>query len=456
MSSGKDLNDSFKWAKKQALFYVHNRDRVGAWYEAALPGREAFCMRDVAHQAIGAHALGLKQHNLNMLRKFASNISESKDWCSYWEINRNNVPAPVDYTNDKEFWYNLPANFDVIDACYRMYLWTHDETYLNDDDFVRFYKRSLSEYVQRWDLSLDKMFSRERFMNRESYDRKVSHQFCRGIPSYHEGDPGKTRLGIDLVAFHSAALRSYAHMSSLKGRTRESLTFMNRAHAYSRAIETSFWDSTDQRFYDLYLTDDSYRTGGYMYVFALYSGSLMSPDKIDKTVRAMIDDPRPNIEMHSYYPEVLYRYGAHERAREEMIKLASPDMRRREYPEVSFAVVGAMVSGLMGIEPGETEGAVATLSRLTDDESWAEMRSVPVHNRLIDVRHIGRTASVLSNRSDGSIAWSARFYRELGILEVDGNSITAEKGMDAADDVFDYVEVIVGPHESKTVQVKKS
>jgi hypothetical protein len=131
-------------------------------------------------------------------------------------------------------------------------------------------------------------------------------------------------------------------------------------------------------------------------------------------------------------------------------------MRRREYPEVSFAVVGAMVSGLMGIEPGETEGAVATLSRLTVNDSWAEMRSVPVHSRMIDVRHTGRNESVLSNRSDKSITWTARFYSKLGILKVDGKSIAAKKGTDAAGDVFDYVEVIVGPHESKMVQAKKS
>ena len=49
----------FQWAKRQALAYAFDDDPVGPWYEAALPGREAFCMRDVSHQATGAHALGL-------------------------------------------------------------------------------------------------------------------------------------------------------------------------------------------------------------------------------------------------------------------------------------------------------------------------------------------------------------------------------------------------------------
>ncbi len=454
-SSSKDLNDRFQWAKRRALSYAHDRDPVGPWYEAALPGREAFCMRDVAHQALGAHVLGLQRHNLNMLGKFAANISESKDWCSFWEINRHDLPAPVDYTSDKEFWYNLPANFDVLDACYRQYLWTHDETYLHGDDFVRFYRRSLSDYAQRWDLGLDRMFSRERFMNRASYDRNKSHQFCRGIPSYHEGDPGRTRLGIDLVALHGAALKAHARLLKLRGHRLASQDFMDQARAYSRALETSFWDSTDRRFYDLYLTDDSYRVEGYMYVFALYAGAVQSPDKIDQTIQTMIADPRPNIEMESYYPEVLYRYGAHEQARAEILRLTDPGMKRRDYPEVSFAVVGAMAAGLMGIEPGAADGAVATLSRLTAEEIWAEMRSVPVHDRTIDVRHTGNTASVLRNRSDQSITWTARFYGAATVLTVDGEEMAAEQAADAAGDVFAHVQVTVGPHESRSVRVEK-
>ena len=153
------LNEAFQWAKKEALSYAHSNDPVGAWYEAALPGRDAFCMRDVSHQSLGAAMLGLTDHNINMFQKFAINISESRDYCSYWEINKFNKPAPVDYKNDDDFWYNLPANFDVIYNCYRQYLWTGDSIYLNQPDFINFYEKSLNEYVEKWDLSYDKVTS---------------------------------------------------------------------------------------------------------------------------------------------------------------------------------------------------------------------------------------------------------------------------------------------------------
>jgi hypothetical protein len=71
--------EGFNWAKQQALAYAFDGDPVGPWYEAALPGREAFCMRDASHQGVGAHALGLARRNLNMLKRFAENISESRE-----------------------------------------------------------------------------------------------------------------------------------------------------------------------------------------------------------------------------------------------------------------------------------------------------------------------------------------------------------------------------------------
>jgi outer membrane biogenesis lipoprotein LolB len=43
VSTDKHLEDTYNWARKMALSYVHDStDPVGYWYEAALPQREAF------------------------------------------------------------------------------------------------------------------------------------------------------------------------------------------------------------------------------------------------------------------------------------------------------------------------------------------------------------------------------------------------------------------------------
>src|SRR5690349_20714713 len=104
-SSDTALTNAFIWAKMMALHYRGSpNDPVGPWYEAALPARDAFCIRDVSHQCLGAEILGMSSENKNMFTKFTSNISASKDWCTYWEIDKSNKPAAADYKNDQAFW----------------------------------------------------------------------------------------------------------------------------------------------------------------------------------------------------------------------------------------------------------------------------------------------------------------------------------------------------------------
>jgi hypothetical protein len=207
-SSDTRLVQSFNWAKQQAMAFVYDGDPVGPWYEASLPSRRAFCMGDVSHQVAGAQALGLSQYTHNMLHRFAENISASKDWCSYWEIDYLNRPAPVDYKNDSEFWYNLPANFDVLDACYRMYLWTGDRTYIEDPVFLNFYDHTVTDYVSRWDLGADRIMTRRNPLQ--------TSPFFHGDPSYEESRRDVT-LGADLLATQFAGYRSYAAIQSIRG-----------------------------------------------------------------------------------------------------------------------------------------------------------------------------------------------------------------------------------------------
>lgn len=155
------LQTAFIRAKEMALSYKGKAtDPVGPWYESALPPRSAFCMRDVAHQSIGGEILGLAKENKNMFRLFVNNISESKDWCSYWEINHLGKPAVEDYRNDTAFWYNLNANFDILNASWKLYLWTGDLEYINGAGFKNFHEKSVTEYINRWVLQADSLLKR--------------------------------------------------------------------------------------------------------------------------------------------------------------------------------------------------------------------------------------------------------------------------------------------------------
>ena len=185
-STNTSLQHSFEWAKQQALAYAHpGAGPMGAWYEAALPGRNAFCMRDVSHQTEGAAALGLYAANRNMLRLFAQSPAKERDWAAYWEIDRNGRPSPADYLSDTDFWFNLPANFDVLDATVRMWRWTGDDAYRSDPVFQRFFRITMSDYIKVWQLTPDTILKRPRIANQ----RQAEGRFVpsRGIPSYTEG-----------------------------------------------------------------------------------------------------------------------------------------------------------------------------------------------------------------------------------------------------------------------------
>ena len=433
------LQAAFDWARGQALQYVSpGGDPAGDWYEAALPNREAFCMRDVAHQAMGAHALGLQRQNRNMLLRFAENISASKDWCSYWEINRHNQPAPVDYRNDNDFWYNLPANFDVLDACFRVYLWSGDRSLLDDPVFANFYARTISDYVERWDLGLDRILQRSRVMNLRGEDAQRRFGRARGIPGYDEQQPDFI-CGADLVASQMAAYRSYDRISMLKGRdAKEYRDLAERTRAF---LNRDWWDASSGTFYAFALPGGRFAPGG-VDVSVLYfgaAGAAHEQSALDVILRRFERQPA-GIEMQSHLPEILYRYGRADAAYGQILDLSRPDKKRREYPEVSFAVIGAIVNGALGIEPDVTrivrdaewtpafDGVLTTLSRLTGRTSWAELIDVPFRGNRINVRHEGTSATVLTNASGPPLRWRACFAA--GNLRVQG--ATATRSLTAA------------------------
>ena len=258
-SANEKLVQAFNWAKNKALSYAHdNSDPVGFWYEAALPNREAFCMRDVSHQAIGAELLGLSKHNYNMFLKFAQNISKEKDYCTYWEINRYNKPAPVDYENDKDFWYNLPSNFDITFSANRLYKWTGNMEYLESPDLKKFYELSLNEYIDHWDLSSEKIVGRNRSLH--SNQNNIISRFGnkRGIPTYNEGGRGETLIGIDMTASIISAYKAYSEMLMVRGEIAKSKKYNEKAEREQEFLDEFWWDNEKKEYRSILYEDESF------------------------------------------------------------------------------------------------------------------------------------------------------------------------------------------------------
>ena len=445
-SSDAKLNAAFAWAKAQAMDYVFpdaaHGDPAGDWYEAALPSRFAFCMRDVSHQATGAQALGLAAFNANMLGKFARGISPARDFCSYWEIDKWDRPAPVDYKNDRDFWYNLTANFDVLDACWRQFLWTGNRAFVDNPAFLDFYRLTVNDYIGAWDKNGDGIPE-----HRPEYG-------SRGLGGYDEGPYSEKGLyASDLIAAMARAFESYAAVLEVRGETAAVAGLRRRSERLRAMYEKEWWSETLKKY-----ADGRTAGGGLVFqdlvwngVFPLYFGFLPAGPRREATLRRIRDAAPEGIEIESYLPEIFYRYGEDEAAYREILALSDPAKKRREYPEVPFALVGAVATGLMGLEPDARTRTVSTMSRLTEETAWAELRRVPVFDAVVSVRHEGRRTSSFSVLSGGSVEWRAVVEGLWDELIVDGAGRSARQGEDEAGRPISWVTVRLAAGEKAVV-----
>ena len=436
------LVEGFEWAKAQALAYVFSGDPVGDWYEASLPGREAFCMRDVAHQSTGAQILGLAGHTRNMLWKFAENIAPTRDWCTYWEIDRHNRPAPVDYRSDQDFWYNLPANFDLLDCCYRQYLWSGDRTYLDHPVFRNFYAKTVNEYVQAWDKDGD------------GIPEHYPHYGQRGIATYNE-EVTHPLIGGDLIATQCAAYAAYATMLAWEGAHQRAADWRQRAQHLRHLYSNEWWSAPTQCFASYRLQDGSFAfgTSGVTNYFPLYFGLVDDEAKAGAALEREIQArTQRNVEERSYLPELFYAYGRDEMAYTDLLEQMSPTYARRDYPEVAYAVIGTLAVGTLGIAPDANTQTVTTLSHLTAASGWVEMLHIPVFANQVRVKHIGHHTTEFSNEAGAALFWRATFPGHFATLLVDGKAQPAQQGTNLHGQAESWAVLTVAEGASHTVR----
>jgi hypothetical protein len=404
----REIQRGFERVKHQALHWVFEGCPVGDYYEAALPNREAFCMRDTSHQATGAEVLGLSRQNRNMFLKFVQGISRERDWCSFWEIDRWDRPCPVDYENDSDFWYNLPANFDLLHACWRMYLWTGNRDYLEHPDFDRFYALSTAEYLETWDHDGDGL-----------PDTAGGDYGRRGVAGYDESRFARSRVitATDTVAALSRAYLSYAEMCALRGRKEQEEIYRRKGIATLDKLDRDFYTETRAYAYgldkdrQLVYDPDGERgvnispAAGLLYWDAIRDLGRI-PRLLDRYAAQML---QVHIEGLSHYPELQWRYGRDDEALASLKRLMDPALPRKEYPEASFCTVGAVATGLMGIQADARYNRVATRPGLAGLD-WAELNYVPVLGRLVSALHQGKDSTVLTLDEGDPLIWRCRFW----------------------------------------------
>jgi hypothetical protein len=417
------LTQSFNWARDQALQYSRpGSGTMGAWYEAALPGRNAFCMRDVSHQTEGAAALGLYAANKNILALFAQSAAKSRDWAAYWEIDGEGKPSSADYISDDDFWFNLPANFDVLDASVRMWRWTGDVSYHNNPVFQRFLRITMTDYLSVWQLEPDNILKRPRIANRRLARGKFVES--RGIPSYSEGTKNFI-VGTDLLAAEYRAMNSYEEVADDRSVAQ---TAKQKAIDIQALLERVGWSG--QRHHYLGAIRSDLSGYGSADTMVLYFGAAKDPQHV-RGALDYVSSPhywkKINIEEESYVPLTLFRYGRNEVAYQVLASISDPQKSRREYPEVSYSVLEAIVSGVMGVTPGGGRDGydVRTMSRLLNDDDRATITSLTIKRNQIEVSHTGGVSTTLSNLRGPALRWRAGFSGTFNQLIVAGKAVVA-------------------------------
>jgi len=396
-SSDPQLCSGFHWAKKQAMAYVRDNAPVGPCYESSLPGRDSFCMRDASHQAGGAHCLGLAAHNRNVMEVFARHISADRDFCSYWEVTTHGTPTPVDYTDDSDFWYNLPANFDVADACSRLYDLTGDQGYLLDPVMANFHRMSVEDYLWTWDRDRDGIVDR------------VAADGRRGIASYDEGSTNGYRIAADALSLEYAAFMAGARMYALKGEEEKAANYRAKAQRLQDIFCGQWWNEEEKHFHAFRLADGEFSEHASFdnALTPLRCGIIQDPAQLQGHLDYLMTlEPRMNVEIRSYFPLILWRNGRHEDAKRIWLKMTAKDYHRREYPEVSYAAVESLIFGYMGLEADAERGVLRTCSAV-EEGAWAQVYDLPLWGGAIALKHEDRSASELTNLTGRPIQWEA-------------------------------------------------
>lgn len=158
------------------------------------------------------------------------------------------------------------------------------------------------------------------------------------------------------------------------------------------------------------------------------------------------------VEERSYYPQIFFRCGEREEAMDYLLSLCDPKLERREYPEVSYALVGTVVNWVMGIRR-EENGQIVTCFGLPQTQ-WARAERVPIGRTVIDVFHKGKSETVLTNRGEKPVLWKAVFVGQHEEAVCRDEKIPCVQGQNEAGEAISFAVIQVEAGESKKVSVQ--
>jgi hypothetical protein len=400
-SSIDGLTDAFGNAKSVALSWVRTgttADTVPSYW-AGLLDRPMFYSRDVAHQSLAAHLLGLDEENFFMLRHFAASATKERGYYPLWAFMFDGQPAALDYRSDDDFVRETPAPFEIAEKALEMFRWTGDRRYLTDNTLLDYYRHLVYDFVDLHDIQKIGLAG----------EQQATDIFA-GSPTYNEhADLPDLQIAADGVACQWAAMRAIADVLSVE---KTDLELAERAALEAERVHqifsSSWWDA-EEGHYIVGLT----RTGR-------ATGFASEASWFPMVKRLADDDERTRSHLHqlkgrlqaeapaflescSYLPEAFFSYGDGAEALYWIRYLIDSGSH---YPEVPFTIVSHLAAGMTGLRP-TAGGELVTRSQVGESD-WVEVRGIPFRSSTVSVRHEGIGVSELSVAAGGEpVRWIA-------------------------------------------------
>lgn len=421
-SSSHELVAMFEWARDRALRWAHpagsrgpvnvdERRPYGTGQGVYLPSywagyahRSGFYARDFAHQAAGAHLLGLAEANLAMLRCFAASATEEHGYHPVWAFNFDGSYLSIDYRGPDDFVREVPAVFELVETAAAVYRWTGDRAYVDDPVLWRYYQNATGEFVAG-------------NAGGGLVARGSGGGIFQGTATYNElgGEP-LAQAG-DGIAAQYAAYLAMAELARARGADCDDYTRL--AHGLRRHFnETWRLDGEQVRGWTvdgLPVTGWGAENSWFMPLKDIMDDGSGYLDYVD----AQAAGPgRPeNVEALTYLPDTFFRHGRNETAWRWMREIFAARSAAHvagglngDYPEVPFTLVSQTVEGLLGVRPDAPSNALTTCSGLPEGIAWLAVSGIPIGAGAVTVRHDGAAATTLTNLSDRlTYQWTARF-----------------------------------------------
>ncbi|MCP1306914.1 NPCBM/NEW2 domain-containing protein [Paenibacillus tyrfis] len=409
--------------------------------------REAFCVRDIAHQSAAGHLLNMDNQNYSMFNAFAKSAKSntSNPYWPYWSFDF----FGNGYYMDKD-WRELPFPFEIVQKGYEQYLWTGQKKWigLKDDGTVDPNSDLYTYYTN--------VFTN--FMNNQDQNHNGVADETKQLATYHEFDPsGPDKLfeSGDGIGSQYQALLAYSKILEARGDATGATTYLTKANNLRSYFE-SYWYSGDRYVRGITIngtrkTDFGHENSFFM-PLKLITDQGARTDSYLNFIDQSITAKQLNVEAKTYIPEMFYLHGKNDLAWKWMKNLMT---NQHPYPEVSFTFVSNTITGMMGVQPDAPNQKVATVPRLTSEVPWVQADHVRIGGNDLKVRHDGNYKTTLTNNSGAAINWEAQFYGDSSQLKVTNGATTntqtaSHKDLNGKN--VSYVTVSVPAGRSVTVE----